>query len=146
LIVAYKLGKAVLELGLGVLLWVLIAQGLAANLAELSRAARAHVASRTGGLLAAALGEATASRLHYVAIALVADGLLSGVEGWVLARGYRVGPWLVVAATGLPLPVELVEVIRDPRPTRVLLLLANGAIVVYLTRSIARRAARRLAS
>jgi uncharacterized membrane protein (DUF2068 family) len=49
-------------------------------------------------------------------------------------RGYLWAPWLVVGATSLLLPVELVEIIRHVTLGRVGLFLANSAIVIYLAR------------
>ncbi|MBI5545299.1 MAG: DUF2127 domain-containing protein [Deltaproteobacteria bacterium] len=56
--------------------------------------------------------ETTPGRLHLAALAIGLDGVLTGVEGWSLRRGYRWAPWLVIAATGSLLPWELVELSR----------------------------------
>ncbi len=67
-------------------------------------------------------------------VALTATGLLTGVEAWALQRNHWWGPWLVVAASGVLLPVELLELVRKPRVGHVVILLLNVAMVVYLAR------------
>ena len=49
-------------------------------------------------------------------------------------RGYSWAAWLVVGATGLLLPVEIVEIIRHVKLGRVVIFIVNAAIVVYLAR------------
>jgi uncharacterized membrane protein (DUF2068 family) len=70
------------------------------------------------------------------ALALTAFGYatLMGAEGVALylrktwARGFT------IIATSSLIPLEIYEIIRELRPIRVLILLANIAIVVYLWR------------
>ena len=65
-------------------------------------------------------------------VALLFDGALTLGEGWALRRGLAWAPWLVVVATGSLLPFEIVELMRHPRPIRMLILLANLIVVGYL--------------
>ena len=77
--------------------------------------------------------------VHIVEIGLALDGLVSAVEAITLWRGYRWAPWLVVVATASPLPLEIAEIARTPRPSRVGLAMVNLAVVGVLARHIARR-------
>lgn len=140
LIILYKLGKAVAQLLLAATLVVLAATGELAALRELASALRENVASRwslaSGRLLSTVLSE---RGIHLVEFGLVLDAILSAVEGWSLWMGYRWGAWLVVAATATPLPLEILEIARAHRPSRIALAVANLAIVVYLCRRLAAR-------
>jgi uncharacterized membrane protein (DUF2068 family) len=143
LIIAYKAVKAAAQLALACVLFALAASGEMESFRELARGMREHVASRWSvevGRLITALVSPRALRL--TELALLLDGALTAVEGWALWRGYRWGAWLVVVASGLPLPLEVHSILRTHRISRVLLALVNAAVVVYLARRIARRHAK----
>jgi uncharacterized membrane protein (DUF2068 family) len=140
LIVAYKGGKAVAELILAVVLVVLAASGELVALRDLATQLREHLASRWSVLAGRAIGALMSERgVHIVEIGLALDGLVSAVEAITLWRGYRWAPWLVVVATASPLPLEIAEIARTPRPSRVGLAMVNLAVVGVLARHIARR-------
>lgn len=140
LIVLYKLAKSVLQLALAAALVVLAASGEIARLRETASVLREHVASRWSLLLGRALAALVSHRgVRLVEVGLVLDALVSAVEGWSLWRGYAWGAWLVVVATAVPLPLEIAAVARAHRPFRVVLVLLNAAVVLYLARRIARR-------
>jgi uncharacterized membrane protein (DUF2068 family) len=89
---------------------------------------------------------ATAASGHAVVItigALLFDGVLTACEGWALHRRFTWAAWLVVVATGSPMPIEVVELVRQPHPVRLAVFVVNVAIVWYLaaraTREIRRR-------
>jgi hypothetical protein len=136
LIIAYKLTKSLLQVGAAALLFYGITHGLAAELTGFADGLRDHSVHVWSHAAAAALLGLTGQRhgLSLVAAALAVDAVLSSIEGWVLARGYRWGPYLVVATTASLLPFEIVALFRHPRIGRALLLLVNLAIVGYLLR------------
>src|SRR5689334_1711317 len=70
--------------------------------------------------------------LELGALALTIDGVFVLFEGWSLRRGFRWAPWLVVVATAALLPFEIFEILRRVRAGRVVIFLANVAVVVYL--------------
>jgi uncharacterized membrane protein (DUF2068 family) len=143
LIVAYKAVKAVAELVLAAALVITAASGEIAALRGFAEQLSANVASRWSAMAGRAIVTLVSRRgVHLVELGLVLDGLLSVVEGLALGKGYRWGPWLVVVATATPLPLEVAEIARAPRPSRVALAVVNVAVVVYLARGIARRARR----
>ena len=94
---------------------------------------RDELAGRTIGALVSDRG------VHLIEIGLALDGLLSSVEAITLWRGYRWAPWLVVVATASPLPLEIAQIVRTPRPSRVGLAMVNLAVVGYLAQRIARK-------
>ncbi len=81
----------------------------------------------------------TRHRLWLVAVALGLDGILEIAEGWALLRRRWWGPWLIVAFTTALLPIELLEVARHLSIGRVLTILTNSVIVLYLVRLARRR-------
>jgi uncharacterized membrane protein (DUF2068 family) len=136
LIVAYKVGKAVLQAAAAVALSLALRAGFAEKLARAATIFADHAvhpfAVHLGHWLSAA---STPAHLHLVAWLLGGDALVSAGEGWVLRRGYRWGRWLVVLATSSLLPLELYEIASLPRVGRVLVFLINLAMVVYLAAS-----------
>jgi uncharacterized membrane protein (DUF2068 family) len=143
LIVFYKLGKAALELALSAIVALLARLGLAGRVEGLAIELRDQLAHAWSNWLARTLLSAS-GHLRLVVAALAFDGALSLAEGLALRRGLDWGAWLVVGATSLLLPIEVVELARRPRATRVLLLFANLAVLAYLVRrELGRRRARR---
>ena len=138
-IILYKLVKSGLEALLGLFAVFLLARGAEAGAATLAEVLLEHF---TGGwsLEAATLIVITATSGHvkFVAVAAFADASLSAVEGLALRAGRWWAPWLVVIATGALLPWEVWELVKSPRWGRLVILLVNLAVVVYLLRVVAR--------
>ena len=57
-----------------------------------------------------------------------------GAEGTGLYLRKRWARWFTIGATSSLIPIEVYEIIREPHVVRVLVFLANVAIVVYLAR------------
>jgi uncharacterized membrane protein (DUF2068 family) len=131
-VVAYKLGKAAIELlALGAVLVLHAAVG--ADAGALSARVERHWLHGVGAALAYLmhlLQQAGDTRL--VAVALGGDAVSSAVEGILLWRGSRWARWVVLGATGLPLPWELLLLLRQPSAGRLALLLANLAILIWV--------------
>ncbi len=133
LIVIYKIVKGGLEAVAGATLafgpFIGLDQSLMSAALGLHRpATRAwamHLSQRLPALL-------TPGRLRLAAIALLLDAALTLVEGWSLRRGRWWGPWLVVIASGVLLPFEVIRLVNRVHLTRVLVLLVNALIVGYL--------------
>jgi uncharacterized membrane protein (DUF2068 family) len=70
------------------------------------------------------------------ALAFTAFGYaaLMGTEGVSLYLRKPWSRWFTVGATSSLIPIEVYEIVREPHPVRVLVLLANVGIVVYLIR------------
>jgi uncharacterized membrane protein (DUF2068 family) len=140
LIVVYKFGKAALQLILAAAIVALAVSGKIEAVRELATDLRHDLASRWSLMLGRLLSAAVSRKgLHLVEIWLVLDAALTAFEGWSLWHGYAWGPLLVVVATSLPLPLEVLELIHHPRISRVALLAVNLAIVIYLAVRIAQR-------
>lgn len=139
LIVLYKGVKSVVEIALAIALVVLAAVGEIATLREVAIQLKENLASRWSLMLGRALAALVSQRgVHLLELGLALDGVVSAFEGWSLSRGYRWGPWLVLAATATPLPLEIHEIVRTHRPSRVVLAVVNLAIVLYLARDLRR--------
>jgi uncharacterized membrane protein (DUF2068 family) len=135
LIVGYKVVKSAAELLAGMSLLLLPAGDAQAALRDLLTEVGRHVTEAWSHALAELLARATTpSHLGLIATALVLDGLLSAAEGWTLHHRYRWGRWLVILATSALLPFELLALVRRLSPSRILILVVNAAVVVYLAR------------
>lgn len=141
-IIAYKLVKAVAELLVSLFAIWLLVRGAEAGAASLAEVLLEH-ATRAWALKVATVivTSATTRHVEIAAFAAFADAVLSAVEGLALRAGRWWAPWLVVFATGSLLPWELLEILRRPTVIRVLLLLINVAVVLYLVRSAKKHAA-----
>ncbi|MDP9037147.1 MAG: DUF2127 domain-containing protein [Myxococcota bacterium] len=135
-IIIYKLAKGGLWLLFAATLIVMM--HVHVPLGERLLGVAAHL-RRHSGAWSVALAElvvraATRRGLWTVTFALAADGLVSLLEGWALFQAHWWGPWLVVVATGVFLPFEVVALLRRASVLRVALLVMNLAIVIYLAR------------
>ena len=139
-IIAYKLVRAALSFLLAALLGICISTGRSEVLSQYALGVLHHFSSHFGSALADAIVRGLASpRVWLVVGALIVDGVLTGVEGWALARNKRWGAWLVVIATGALLPFEISGLLRHPHLGRALLLLINAAVAIYLLRRALRQ-------
>ncbi len=132
-IVLYKIAKAAGETLLAVVVMVLVFSGYVVRAHELATALREHLVHHWSIKLAELLmSSLTTKRLWWIVAALIGDAIVSAVEGFALARGYAWAAWLVVAATSLLLPVEVIELAHRTTLGRVVLFAINLAIVLYL--------------
>jgi uncharacterized membrane protein (DUF2068 family) len=81
-------------------------------------------------------------RLTEISVGTLMYGLLFSVEGAGLLLGRRWAEWVTVVSTAGFLPVEVYEVIRQVHIVRVLVLVLNLLIVIYLIRRLVRPAPR----
>jgi uncharacterized membrane protein (DUF2068 family) len=131
-VVAYKLGKAAIELSAVVAVLVLHA-ALGRDAGALSARIERHWLHGIGAVLADLVHlVARAGDARLIVVALGGDALTSAVEGILLWRGYSWARWVVLGSTGLPLPWELVRLVRQPSVVRLMLLLVNGAILGWV--------------
>jgi len=73
-----------------------------------------------------------AGRLREVGVALLAYGLLEGVEAVGLWMGKRWAEYLTFVATTVLLPLEIYEILHKPTPLKIVGFAINLAVVVYL--------------
>jgi uncharacterized membrane protein (DUF2068 family) len=145
LIIGYKLAKGGLWLVLAVVILVAMQAGLEHRLLGLAVQLRHH--SQAWSIELAELVVRAASRrgMWTIVVALLADGLLSIVEGWALVHGFWWAPWLVVVATGSLLPFEVIALVRRLHVGRAVLFVVNVVIVAYLARRALRDRTTRVA-
>jgi uncharacterized membrane protein (DUF2068 family) len=147
LIIAYKIGKAAIWFVLAAVIAVMTGMGLGSDLLGLAAHLRHHAGAWSLELADLVTRAATRRSLWTIVVALVADGLMSVLEGWALWHGHWWGPWLVVVATGSLLPFEVVSFLRRPHAVRAAVFVVNVTIVAYLARQALReRRARARAS
>jgi len=133
LIIGYKLTRGGVSLLGAVAVLVLVLSGLDAPLRRSAEAVHDHAVSALALWLSKLLMSATESRhILVLAGALALDAAVLFVEGWALLRGRTWGAWLVVIASGVLLPFEVVALFKHPAAGRLLLLLINAAIVAWL--------------
>jgi len=137
-IITYKLVKGGLWFVLAATIVVMMQLGLGDHLLGFARHLRLHAHPWSLALADLAVKASSRRSLWKITFALVADGSLTLLEGWALLRGHWWGPWLVVAATGSLLPVEVAALLHRPHAIRGVILIVNLAIVVYLTRKAIR--------
>ena len=138
-IIVYKLAKSVVQALLGVASIWLLARGAEAGAATLAEFLLEHFTGAWALQVATVLVRATtAGRVKLLALAMMGDSVLSGVEGLALRAGRWWAPWLVVIATSALLPIEIWEVVRRPAWGRAGIIVVNLAVVAYLLRAAAR--------
>jgi uncharacterized membrane protein (DUF2068 family) len=134
-VIAYKLVKGAFALFASVVFTVLLAFGLGQHISDIAWSLRHHFTGAWSVEIAKAITEfAGSGHLWLVSLALAFDGTLTLVEGWALHMRRWWGPWLVVVATSVLLPFEVVALVHHRRLGRAFVLLANVAIVVFLAR------------
>jgi uncharacterized membrane protein (DUF2068 family) len=144
-IITYKLVKGCLWLVFAATILVMTQMGLGDRLMGLAAELRLHAHPWSLRLANYVVQASSRRALTTITVALVADGSLTLVEGWALLHGHWWGPWLVIAATGSLLPLEVYSLVRHPHAIRAVVLLVNLAIVAYLVRTALReRRVRRL--
>jgi uncharacterized membrane protein (DUF2068 family) len=135
IIVVYKLVKAAVWCAAGGALLIALRLGETARLGLWAEALQTHLTQAWALKAARALAALTApGHVRLAIVALVLDGALSLVEGWTLHRRYWFAPWLIVVATSSLLPLELFELTRAVRLGRLVILLVNATVVLYLAR------------
>ncbi len=137
LIILYKTAKGLLELALAIALGLLTFHGLAGALQEFAVGLRVHV-TRAWSVKAAEflLVQSTPRNLEVAALALFLDGALTFTEGWGLHLRKKWAEWLVVVASGLLLPFEVIKLVERVRVGRAIVFIVNLAIVVYMARRV----------
>jgi uncharacterized membrane protein (DUF2068 family) len=133
-VIVYKWVKGVVQLLLAASLSLALLFGFGGELQAWSHEFRSHATRAYAVLLARALETAATPRgLHVTLGALWLDGTVTCFEGWALNERHPWGAWLVVAVSGSLLPFEAVLLVRHFSWSRVLVLVVNAAVVVFLT-------------
>ncbi len=137
LIIGYKVAKATAELIAGASFFLLGSAGATEKLVHAAQTLRRHATEAWSIALAEKLLDAsTARHVFVVAMAIIADGIVTAVEGWALCRGYGWSHWLVMFTTASLLPFEGIAIAHHVNAGRMLLLIVNVVIVAYLLRHL----------
>jgi len=137
-IIAYKLTKGALWLIFAAVLVTTMRLGIGDRMLGFAAHLRHHSGAWSLDLANLVVRAASRKGLWTITVALVADGVLTLIEGWALLHGHWWGPWLVVVATGSLLPFEVFAFLRHPHAVRAAIFLTNLAIVAYLARKAMR--------
>lgn len=131
-IVAFKAFKTVTLTALGIAL--LTARGLDPDDALMRFALAVHLplTSRLFNRAVVFANGLTASRETALAITAFGYAALMGTEGVALYLRKRWARWLTIVATSSLIPIEVYEISREVHPLRVVLLIVNVAVVIYL--------------
>jgi uncharacterized membrane protein (DUF2068 family) len=137
LIIGYKLAKAAAEIIAGGSFLALGSAGATKTLVHAAQILRHHATEAWSIALAEKLLDvSTARHVLVVATAVIADGLVTAVEGWALYKGYFWSHWLVMLTTASLIPFEVISLTRHFNAGHVILLLVNVVIVLYLLRHL----------
>src|SRR5580765_4299491 len=133
-IVAFKAFKAILLTALGVTVLSAIHRDPVDLVVQIAQAVHLPVTSRLFDRAVTLALRATPR--NEVAVAATAFGyaLVLGMEGLGLYLRRSWARWFTIGATSSFIPFEVYEIVREPRLLRVLVLLLNTGVVVYLWR------------
>jgi uncharacterized membrane protein (DUF2068 family) len=133
-IVAFKAVKAALLVVLGITLLVAIRRDPVDLILQIALAVHLPLTSRLFDRAVMIALNATPRREAVLALTAFGYATLMAAEGVGLYRRRRWARWFTIGATSSLMPVEAYEIARRPSGFRVLVLLLNVAVVVYLWR------------
>ena len=131
-IALYKLVKVVLLLGVAYGELRLRDASLAAKLLSWAQARPYGLEHRIVGQLMEWFSGLSVSRIHALRIVTLAYAALFAIEGIGLWMEKRWAEWLTTIITASLIPLEAWEIVLRPTIGKVLILLANVAVVAYL--------------
>ena len=145
-IALYKLVKVVLLLGVAYGELRLRDASLAAKLLSWAQARPYGLEHRIVGQLLEWFGSLSVSRIHALRIVTLAYAAVFAVEGIGLWLEKRWAEWLTTIITASLIPLEAWEIILRPTIGKLLILLANVAVVAYLVWHVRKTQAERQAA
>jgi uncharacterized membrane protein (DUF2068 family) len=131
-IIAFKFFKAATLVALGVTLIAVRRSDPVDLLIRLALAVHLPLTSRLLERALTAAANLTIAKETALAVAAFGYAGLMGAEGAALHSRKPWARWFTIGATSSLLPLEVYEIIREPHAGRILVLVANIAIVVYL--------------
>jgi uncharacterized membrane protein (DUF2068 family) len=133
-IVAFKAAKAALLVVLGITLLVAIRRDPVDLILQIALAVHLPLTSRLFDRAVMIAFNATPRREAVLALTAFGYATLMAAEGVSLYLRRRWARWFTIGATSSLVPIEAYEIVRRPSGFRVLVLLLNVAVVVYLWR------------
>jgi len=132
LIAIFKLLKSILLLGAGVAALQILRPTVSAAIQNWADTIAFRIENDAAQRFLASIAQLTPRRAAALGLAAFAYGALFAVEGIGLWLGKRWAEYLTVIATGSLIPFEIYEMIRKLSPSRLLALILNVAVVIYL--------------
>lgn len=133
-IIAFKAVKATILTMLGVALLMTRASDPVALAVRIALTIHLPLTSRLLDSAIAFLSTLTISKHTTLAMTAFAYACLMGAEGVALYFRRPWARWFTIIATGSLIPIEVYEIWRAPHPTRVIVLIVNVGVIVYLWR------------
>jgi uncharacterized membrane protein (DUF2068 family) len=133
-IVAFKAFKSVTLAALGVALITERHGDLVDLFTRLALAVHLPLTSALFSRAVTLASSLTVGRVTALALTAFGYAILMGTEGIGLYYRKHWARWFTIIATSSLIPIEVYEIVRDPRPLRIVVLLVNIAIVGYLYR------------
>ncbi|HKF69315.1 MAG TPA: DUF2127 domain-containing protein [Vicinamibacterales bacterium] len=134
LIVAFKAFKATLLTLLGVGLLVSSRHDPVTTALSFARIVHLPVTSRLFDRLMTLAFNATPTREVGLAVTAFGYAVLMGSEGVALYLRRPWARWFTIMATSSLIPLEVFEIAREVHPIRIVVLVVNIAVVIYLWR------------
>jgi uncharacterized membrane protein (DUF2068 family) len=133
-IVAFKAVKSTVLAAFGVTLLSAVHGDAVAIVTTAAQAVHLPLSSRLFTRVLTLAFDATPRK--EIALAITAFGYagILGTEGVGLYLRRPWARWFTIGATSSLVPVEIYEIVREPRPLRILILVVNLAVVWYLWR------------
>lgn len=133
-IITYKATKGSLQLVAGLTLIGALLLGRGESLHAMAVTLREYVTARLAVEAAdGLLSLSTPNHLVIASVAIALDGVVGLVEAWLIHRRKTWAFWVVVAASSLLVPWEVYELFAHFRALRVVLLVLNLGVIVYLS-------------
>ena len=131
-IAIFKLLKSMLLFGAGVATLQILRPTVSEAIQDWADTIAFRIENDAAQRLLASLTQLTPRRAAALGLAAFAYGALFAVEGIGLWLGKRWAEYLTVIATGSLIPFEIYEMIRKFSPPRLIALILNVAVVIYL--------------
>ena len=133
-IIIWKIVKAVLLYSLGIAAFALVHSDIAHGAAraivwlgiDAGRPTVQHAIAHLAGL--------TPRRLSWIGVGMIVYATVNSIEAWGLHRRRTWAEWMTVGLTVALVPIEIYELIKHPSLGKVIALIVNIAIVLYLLR------------
>jgi len=133
-IVAFKAFKAATLTAVGVTLLATRQDDPADLLVQLALAVHLPLSSELFGRALTYATQLTVGKQTALAVTALGYAVLMGTEGVSLYLRKPWARWFTIAATGSLIPIELYELVRNVHLVRVVVLVVNVAMVIYLYR------------
>jgi uncharacterized membrane protein (DUF2068 family) len=133
-IVAFKAVKALALAALGATLLATRQSDPVDLVVRLALAIHLPLTSRLFARALAFVANLTVSRQTALAATAFGYSALMGAEGIALYRRRPWARWFTIGATGSLVPIEIYEIAREVHPARVIVLVVNVLVVIYLWR------------